>query len=430
MQIERRVTSGEEARNIAKQESLQFLGIRWLNDIGIAYYNPTPAIAKPGVSFEEALEVLEYETLLNYWWMFFDALAAAKYRYPYKEHICDYSPGTGTVCLKSEEVPRGETRWVSSIAAIAYGCAPDSIELTVEYLANVLGIVRKVSPGQDVDVAMLGSRILTEGMYAKACFANVSGCEKICLVLNGGLAQGFDPAFILSGIPPIVVAEEEEVWVNYLYVLLFTLHVIVLHNMDGTYTGTSYALTAANTRPSGITTDGTYLYVVDWLADSIFLYGMDGTYTGTSYALTAANTDSSGITTDDTYLYVVDWLVMRIFLYTMDGSYTGTSYALTATNTGSEGITTDGTYLYVVDTDTVSIFLYNMDGTYTGTSYALTAANVRPGGITTDGTYLYVVDITEGTIFLYNMDGTYTGTIYEVGGDPVGVTTKLREARG
>ena len=66
MQIERRVTSEEEARNIAKQESLQFLGIRWLNDIGIAYYNPTPAIAKPGVSYEEALKKLELETLLNY----------------------------------------------------------------------------------------------------------------------------------------------------------------------------------------------------------------------------------------------------------------------------------------------------------------------------------------------------------------------------
>jgi len=430
MQIERRVTSEEEARNIAKQESLQFLGIRWLNDIGIAYYNPTPAIAKPGVSFEEALEVLEYETLLNYWWMFFDALAAAKYRYPYKEHICDYSPGTGTVCLKSEEVPRGETRWVSSIAAIAYGCAPDSIELTVEYLANVLGIVRKVSPGQDKDVAMLGSMILTEGMYAKACFANVSTCSKICLVLNGGLAQGFDPSFILSGFPPIAVAEEEEVVKNYLYVLLFTLHAIYLYNMDGTYTGTSYGLTAANTSPSGITTDGTYLYVADWSAVSIFLYNMDGTYTGTSYALTATNTNPGGITTDGTYLYVADWSAVSIFLYNMDGTYTGTSYALTATNTFSAGITTDGTYLYVVDTDTASIYLYNMDGTYTGTSYALTADNTSPGGITTDGTYLYVADLSDGVAYLYNMDGTYTGTIYEFTGDPVGVTTKLSGVRG
>jgi len=55
--------------------------------------------------------------------------------------------------------------------------------------------------------------ILTEGMYAQACFANVSACEKICLVLNGGLAQGFNPMFI--GNMPIVQEPEvvlTDVW--------------------------------------------------------------------------------------------------------------------------------------------------------------------------------------------------------------------------
>ena len=340
MPIERRVISEEEARKIAKQENLRFLGIRWLNDVGIAYYNPTPAIATPGVSYEEALEVLELETLLNYWWMFFDALASAKYRHPYKEQICDYAPGTGTVCLKSSEVPRGETRWVSGIAAIAYGCAPDSIELTVEYLANVLGIVRKVSPGQDKDVAMLGSMILTEGMYARACFANVSGCDKICLVLNGGLAQGFDPAFILSGIPPIVAVEEEVPPKNYIYVVDVYTDTINLYNMDGSFTGTTYKLAAANADPYDITTDGTYLYVVDVFIDTINLYNMDGSFTGTTYALTAANGSPRGITTDGTYLYVVEYSINTIFLYNMDGSFTGTTYALTAAHLDPWGITT------------------------------------------------------------------------------------------
>ena len=338
MPIERRVTSQEEAEAIAKQEGLQFLGIRWLNDIGIAYYNPTPAIAAPGVNYEEALEVLELETLLNYWWMFFDALAAAKYRYPYKEQICDYSPGTGTVCLKSEEVPRGETRWVSSIAAIAYGCAPDSIELTVEYLANVLGIVRKVSPGQDKDVAMLGSMILTEGMYAQACFANVSACEKICLVLNGGLAQGFDPAFVLSGLS--IPHVEEEVFSNNIWVLNDVDKAIYVYNMDGSYTGTSYDLSGVSNYPCNITTDGTYIYVLDLAADFIYLCNMDGSYTGTTYALAPGNTRPIDIATDGTYIYVVDYDADLIYLYNMDGSYTGTTYALAPGNTTPLGITT------------------------------------------------------------------------------------------
>ena len=143
-------------------------------------------------------ENVELEALLKPVVAFFEALAASKVRHPYKEHICDYSPGTGIVCLESTEVPRGETRWVSSIAAIAYGCTADYVDITAEYMSNVFGRKRTKTPAADNTIVMLGSMVLTEGMYVKVCWNNVSACTKVCLVLNGGQVEGHDPVFLIA----------------------------------------------------------------------------------------------------------------------------------------------------------------------------------------------------------------------------------------
>ena len=64
--------------------------------------------------------------------------------------------------------------------------------------------------------------------------------------------------------------------------------------MTGTF-DTSFALTAANTDPTGITTDGTNIWVVDEADDAVYKYDLSGTF-DTSFALTAANADPQGIT--------------------------------------------------------------------------------------------------------------------------------------
>ena len=62
-------------------------------------------------------------------------------------------------------------------------------------------------------------------------------------------------------------------------------------------TGTSISelsLTAANTDPTGVTTDGRNIWVVDVVDAAVYKYDMDRAYVN-SFSLTAANADPQGI---------------------------------------------------------------------------------------------------------------------------------------
>ena len=59
----------------------------------------------------------------------------------------------------------------------------------------------------------------------------------------------------------------------------------------------SFSLTAANTAPTGITTNGSNIWTVDSVTLKVYKYEMDGTYVSDGdITLDSANTNPSGLT--------------------------------------------------------------------------------------------------------------------------------------
>ena len=215
--------------------------------------------------------------------------------------------------------------------------------------------------------------------------------------------------------------------------------------------GSSIPLTAANTAPRGLWSDGTTLWVADFRAHKVFAYTLA---TGQPDAdkdipLAAANTDPRGLWSDGTTLWVADSADAHLYAYTLaDGTPVSTrdialsdaqhanprglwanetilwvahaavdihAYTLatgqpnpardirTSGHTNSYGIYSDGTTLWVADILSNVLYAYTLaDGTPAPRRYQiLSPDNSRPRGMWSDGTRLYVADTKEGKVFIY-----------------------------
>ena len=83
--------------------------------------------------------------------------------------------------------------------------------------------------------------------------------------------------------------KDEEFWTTDL-----TDDVVYKYDTSGSFVN-SFALTAANADPSGITTDANNIWVVDVADAAVYKYDMTGSF-DSSFTLTAANSDPQGIT--------------------------------------------------------------------------------------------------------------------------------------
>ena len=165
----------------------------------------------------------------------------------------------------------------------------------------------------------------------------------------------------------------------------------------------SFALTSANDRPSGIASDGSSLYVVDSDDDRVYVYSLAGAFQS-SFALPSANNDPFGIASDGSSLYVVDYDDDRVYVYSLAGT-SQSSFALASGNSGPNGIASDGSNLYVVGGDD-RVYVYSLAGSFIS-SFALTSGNTSSRGIASDGSHLYVVDYIDDRVYVYSLAGVF-----------------------
>ena len=182
----------------------------------------------------------------------------------------------------------------------------------------------------------------------------------------------------------------------------------------------SFALTAANTNPTGITLSGSSLYVTDGGNDRVYLYSLAGTAIS-SFATIAANAIPVGIASDGSSLYVVD-SDDHVYQYSLAG-VSQSSFALTAANTTPLGIASDGSSLYVADNDG-RVYLYSLAGVLQS-SFALTVPN--PRGIASDGSSLYVVD-NNVHVYQYSLAGAFQSSFALIAANatPLGIASDGR----
>ena len=127
----------------------------------------------------------------------------------------------------------------------------------------------------------------------------------------------------------------------------------------GVYSGTSFSVASQDTRPSGITWDGTHLWVVGDSNNAVYKYTAAGTYTGTSFSVASQDTQPSGITWDGTHFWVVGTNGDAASKYTSAGVYTNTNFSVASQESTPQGITWDGTHFWVIGSTNDTAYKYN-----------------------------------------------------------------------
>jgi RHS repeat-associated protein len=172
-------------------------------------------------------------------------------------------------------------------------------------------------------------------------------------------------------------------------------HHVFVYNPDGSLRG-SWLADGTN-QPQDITTDGTDIWIVDDATDLVYHYAnaatvLSGTLEPTdSFALDAADIKPSGLVTDSAHLWVTDWHSNEgtVFVYSLAGALLG-SWGLDPADDTPSGITLNpngGTDLWVVDRHTATVYRYAdalglRSGSATAAaSFALMAGDHHPEGI-------------------------------------------------
>ena len=170
-----------------------------------------------------------------------------------------------------------------------------------------------------------------------------------------------------------------------------------------------FALAAENTRPLGITSDGTYRLVIDHDDDKVYAYDVNGDHVAAGdFALASGNDEGFDITWDGTYRLVIDHGDDKVYAYDVNGDHVAAGdFALAAENTSPWGITWDGTYRLVMDSGG-NVYAYDVNGDHVAAGdFALAAGSNQPRGITWDGTYRLVTDWLGDKVYAYDVNGDH-----------------------
>ena len=174
-------------------------------------------------------------------------------------------------------------------------------------------------------------------------------------------------------------------------------------------------MSAGNTWPDGIWSDGETMWVADWLDVKIYAYDMTtgerlpaGDFDTLS---TAGNTWPGGIWSDGETMWVADWLDVKVYAYDMatKAPLPGMDFDTLegATNVSPSGIWSDGETMWVADWSSDKIYAYDMatKAPLPGMDFdALKGArNGSPHGIWSDGTTMWVADWSIDKIYAYDM---------------------------
>ena len=185
----------------------------------------------------------------------------------------------------------------------------------------------------------------------------------------------------------------------------------------GTYTGTSFSPTAANTNIDSIAVYNDFLWVADPTNKEVYKYTASGTYTGTSFDTQSGGGSNSlpvGIEAYNDFLWIVDSTDNAVYKHWTNGTYTGTSFNSTGGNIDPNGITSYNDFFWITDTTTDNVYKYWTNGTYTGTffNHSGPGGNRFPDEIRFYNNFFWIVDGVADKIYKYWTNGTYTGTFF------------------
>ena len=182
-------------------------------------------------------------------------------------------------------------------------------------------------------------------------------------------------------------------------------------------------ITAGNTNPRGIWSDGTTTWVADQTDKKIYAYdasngNIDPAKDFNDLELTG-NGHPQGIWSDGTTMWVSDIADSKIYGYRMTDKTHHSSKDFTtlvaAGNGSPAGIWSDGETMWVTDTNDTKIFAYNTHTKAYDSSKdfdtLITTGNEAPQGIWSDGANMWVSDRVDSKLYAYRMtDKSYEST--------------------
>ena len=169
-------------------------------------------------------------------------------------------------------------------------------------------------------------------------------------------------------------------------------------------------ITAGNTSPTDIWSDGTTIWVADDSEDRLYAYNRDGTPDpGRNLDLHTDNGRPLGIWSDGTTIWVSDYDDNKLYAYTLatKARDSGKDISLTTDNTNATGLWSDGTTIWVADGSLDrKLYAYTLSTRAHDSSrdIDLHVDNANPRSLWSDGTTMWVLEVLiTDRIFAYRM---------------------------
>ena len=156
-------------------------------------------------------------------------------------------------------------------------------------------------------------------------------------------------------------------------------------------------ITAGNTDPAGVWSDGTTLWVADSADDKLYAYTLStkARNSDSDIDLDSANGDAAGVWSDGTTLWVADSADDKLYAYTLStkARNSDSDIDLDSANGDAAGVWSDGTTLWVADSADDKAYAYTLStkARNSGSDIDLSLGTITsPHGLWSDDTTLWV----------------------------------------